>query len=292
MPASPSVAVELSEGTRVLDRAGILNPKREALAIWAGLAGVALGDVWLSRDEAAPRHRSARFREAVERRASGEPLPYVVGVAGFRKLVLKVDRRVLIPRPETEGMVDRVLKWCGTGAVETTPGWGVAVDVGTGSGAIALCLAMEGNFERIVATDISSDAIAVARDNGRSLAAKTPVEFVRGFLLDPIGVGTADVIVSNPPYVTIAEYAALDSTVTAFEPREALVSGADGLGHTTELLESARSCLRPGGLLAIEVDSTRAGAVLDAAGRFGWRDAVVEADLFGRPRFFLATKEI
>jgi release factor glutamine methyltransferase len=292
MPVQSSIAVELTEGTRVLDRAGILNAKQEATAIWAALTGVGLGDVWLLRDEAARSDDSLRFREAVQRRASGEPLPYVVGVTGFRQLTLKVDPRVLIPRPETEGLVERVLDWAGRREADHSGGWGCALDVGTGSGAIALSLAVEGRFDRIVAIDISMGALDIARNNGRSLQSKTPVEFVRGALLDSIGNGVADVVVSNPPYVTIAEYAGLDASVSAFEPRDALVSGVDGLNHTRALLESAGSRLKPGGLIAIEVDSTRSGAVLDTAGSLGWRTARVEADLFGRPRFFLATKEI
>jgi len=292
MPGRPSIENELHEGTRVLGQAGILNPKREATAIWAALIGVQLGDVWLMREDEAQRDHSLRFKEALERRGRGEPLPYVVGVTGFRKLEIKVDQRVLIPRPETEGLVDRVLEWGRSRERGLSTGWGLAVDVGTGSGAIALSLAVEGEFDRIIATDSSKEALDVAVDNMKSLAPGTPVEFVHGNLLDPIGDSVADVIVSNPPYVTTAEYAGLDSGVKNFEPRDALVSGVDGLSHTRALLDGAKSRLVPGGLVAIEVDSTRAGAVLDLADQLGWQNAHVEADLFGRSRFFFATKEM
>ena len=292
MPGRPSIEVELREGTRVLDQGGILNPKREATAIWAALTGTLMGDVWLMReDEAQPDH-SLRFREALERRAHGEPLPYVVGITGFRKLSLKVDKRVLIPRPETEGLVERVIDWCRCRERGSTSSWGVAIDVCTGSGNIALSLAVEGEFERIVATDSSTDALAVAMDNRDSLDLVTPVEFVHGNLLDPVGDTVADVIVSNPPYVTSAEYAVLDTGVRNFEPQMALVSGEDGMHHTKALLRDANSRLCPGGLVAIEVDSNRAGEVLELADEFGWQNPNIEADLFGRSRFFLANKEM
>jgi release factor glutamine methyltransferase len=291
MSGRPSIELELREGTRALDQAGILNPKREATAIWASLIGVQLGDVWLMREDEALADHSLRFKEAVERRARGEPLPYVAGVTGFRKLSLKVDRRVLIPRPETEGLVERVLEWCRSRERGSESGWGIAVDVCTGSGNIALSLAVEGEFDRVIATDSSADALDVAADNHRSLTPRTPVEFVHGNLLDSIGDTVADVIVSNPPYVSTAEYAGLDVSVRNFEPHTALVSGVDGMDHTTVLLQEAKGRLLPGGLIAIEVDSTRAGAVLDLAAQVGWQNARVEADLFGRSRFFLANKE-
>lgn len=286
-----SIATELRDATRFLDRAGILNPKREATAIWASLADTQPGDIWLRREEEVLESESKRFLEALHRRARGEPLPYVVGETGFRRLDLKVDSRVLIPRPETEGLVECVLEWCRLHSSAEADGWGVAVDVGTGSGCIALSLAMEGNFERVLATDNSEAALELAAENVELVSAETPVEIRLGALLDPLGETDVDVIVSNPPYVTISEYDMLESSVTSFEPRNALVSGEDGMDHTRELLVRAVDHLVPGGLIAIEVDSTRAEMAHDLARRLGWPNARVEADLFGRPRFLLATKE-
>jgi release factor glutamine methyltransferase len=211
-------------------------------------------------------------------------------MTGFRKLHLKVDQRVLIPRPETEGLVELVLAWCRKRGPASSSAWGIAVDVGTGSGNIALSLAFEGEFERVVAIDSSADALEVASNNKKLLAPKTPVDFVHGNLLDPIRDVVAHVVVSNPPYVTTTEYLGLDSSVRDYEPQNALVSGVDGMNHTRTLLNGAKRRLVPGGLIAIEVDSTRAEAVLDLANQIGWRDARVEADIFGRPRFFLANK--
>ena len=164
MPRRPTIELELREGTRVLDDAGILNPKREATAIWASLAGCLPGDVWLGREEEAPEDLSTRFREALKRRATGEPLPYVVGKTGFRTIEIKVDRRALIPRPETEGLVEVVLAWAKKREERKQGAWGVAVDVGTGTGCVALSLAVEGRFEKIVATDISEAALELAAE--------------------------------------------------------------------------------------------------------------------------------
>lgn len=218
-----------------------------------------------------------------------EPRAYAEGVAGFRLLDLLVDRRVLIPRPETEGLVERVLAWArgrwGDGE------WGTVLDLGTGSGCIALSLATEGRFARIVATDVSADALAVARANvGRVHPERVP-EFRRGNLFEPVAGERFDVIVSNPPYIAEPEYAELDPSVRAFEPREALVSGADGLAHTRAMLEQGGDHLMPGGVVALEVDSRRAEQSAGLARAAGFEHVRVEYDVFDRPRFLLVRKD-
>jgi release factor glutamine methyltransferase len=280
----------LVEAARVLDRVRVMDPRREAMAIWASLAGVEPGQLWLQRGEDAPLPILARFRAALERRVQGEPLAYVLGVVGFRTLEVTVDRRVLIPRPETEGLVDRVLAW-GTARKDPKSGWGTAADIGTGSGCIALSLAVEGKFDRVIATDDSADALEVAAGNVKFVAPDPRVELRKGPGLDPLREELLDVVVSNPPYLTKGEHELLETGVKDYEPEKALVSDADGMRHTAELLEQSRALMAEGGLLAVEIDSTRAEMALDLARKAGWIAARVESDLFGRPRYLLATKE-
>ncbi len=229
----------------------------------------------------------AKARHAVAQRRRGAPLAYAVGRASFRHLTLAVDERVLIPRPETEQLVDLVL-----GETRREHG-GVAIDVGTGSGAIALSLATEGSFAEVVATDVSLDALAVAMQNIESArpALRAPVHVVHGSLLRPVRHRKARVIVSNPPYIAFGEAGSLPASVRDWEPAAALFSGADGLAATATLVRDAADVLEDGGLLAIEVDTRRASLVAELAareGRFGM--VSVRLDLTGRERFVLARR--
>jgi release factor glutamine methyltransferase len=285
-----------------LARAGVLNAKREATALWAALEGVKPGDVWLRRDHVPTPSQAEQFWKAVERRASGVPFPYAVGHAAFRSVGLKLDRRAAIPRPETEGLVELVLQ-CSAGKAG-----GLAADIGTGSGCIALSLAVEGRFDRVIAVERSPDAAALARENVAMVMPATPVEVREGDLLAPLDRRVRGkrgkpgkkgkrkrrqperyrVIVSNPPYLTEMEYEALDSTVRLFEPRAALVSGPDGLDATRALFAGAADRLEPGGVLCVEIDERRAEQVRLLAHEFGWRRIGIHQDLFGRPRYALA----
>jgi len=192
----------------------------------------------------------AHARAAAARRARGAPFAYAVGRAPFRHLTLAVDERVLIPRPETEQLVEEVLRRTGGGR-------GVAADVGTGSGAIALALAAEGGFERIVATDVSQDALD---------------------------------LVSNPPYIAYDEARDLPASVRDWEPAQALFAGDEGMAVIAGLVAGAMDVLVPGGLLALEVDSRRADRAAALARAAGFTDAEVVQDLAGRDRFVLATR--
>ena len=195
-----------------------------------------------------------------------------------------MDHRVLIPRPETEGLVQAVLDWSQARRRD-----GTVADIGTGSGCIALSLAAEGTFDRIIATDMSEEALSVAASNLALLPAAGNVEFRLGDLLSPLRLEAFDVIVSNPPYVTAEEFKRLDPAVRNCEPRAALVSGQKGMWHTSQLLERAGSQLTPGGLIALEIDSRRAREALHLAVQAGWDSPRVERDVFGRDRYLLAT---
>lgn len=282
-----SVGDVVADATRAFAAAGFSQPRRGALRLWGAVAGTTSGEAWRRRAEQPAPDLRARYARAVARRLDGVPFAYAAGTAAFRTLELKVDERVLIPRPETEGLVERVLAWA-----RARGRWGVAADIGTGSGCVALSLACEGAFAKIIASDISTDALALARENYARVAPRTPVEFRAGDLLWALRGAVVDAIVANPPYLTDAEWEAAEPDVRAFEPRAALVSGADGLRHTEALLRMARPLLVPGGLLALEVDCCRASAGAALAGVLGWTAVRVEEDLFGRPRYLLATKEI
>jgi release factor glutamine methyltransferase len=258
-------------------------------AVWAAILGTSLGEAWLRRDEAKSTDQIGRFHDAMGRLERGVPFAYVVESVGFRTLDLTIDRRALIPRPETEGLVDLVL--AKTGKREPNTG-GLVADIGTGSGCIALALAVEGSFEKVVAVEQSHAAVALARENVARITPATAVEVRQGNLLDPL-VEKGErylLIVSNPPYLTESEYGQLDRSVRDFEPREALVSGVDGLEITRMLFAGAGALLEPGGALALEIDERRADAVRELGQAHGW-SVELHRDLFDCPRYALSIKE-
>jgi release factor glutamine methyltransferase len=285
--ARSSVGEAVAAAAARLARAGIPAAGREAQALWAAVAGGGMkrGEVWVARERAAEPDLVRAFRAALERRVAGMPFAYAVGRIGFRTLELDLDPRALIPRPETEGLVDLVLRW----ARERLAGRaGVVADIGTGCGCVALALAAEGPFERVIAVERSGPAAALARQNVARIAPVVPVDVREGDLLAPLAAERCCAIVANPPYLTEAEYHTLDASVRHFEPREALVSGTDGLDATRALMAGGRARLESDGLLALEIDERRAARVREIAHEFGWSRARVYEDLFGRPRYVLA----
>lgn len=269
----------LTEARTRLRDAGLDEAPREAARIWAGLARIPTGEAWLGRERRATDAEAERFLAAVERRAAGEPLAYVTGWTGFRRLTVQTDRRALIPRPETEGLVDLVL---------AKQSHGIVADICTGTACIALALADEGRFEQVHAVELDADAHALATENIRHTGLR--VRLHRGDLVAPLTGMRLDALVSNPPYVTEAECEALDPSVGAWEPRMALASGRDGLHHTRRLLDEGRSVVREEGLLALELDAQRAGASATIAAELGWTDIAVHRDLYGRERYLTARR--
>jgi release factor glutamine methyltransferase len=269
----------VADAASALMQAGIAEARREALRLWAEIAAGAEEALVLGPEQTVEPGQQRRLQELVRRRSAGEPFAYVVGRAGFRRLLLRCDRRALIPRPETEGLVDLLHARVRTGRV---------ADVGTGSGCLALSLATEGDFGEVVAVDLSPEAIALAEENRREVGAA--VHLVLGDLCAPLGDASLDALLSNPPYLTTAEYAALDASVRQWEPGTALKSGADGMAATGRLLAEGRRVVKPGGWIALEVDCTRAAAAAARARELGWSEVVVETDLFGRERYLLARR--
>jgi release factor glutamine methyltransferase len=267
---------------------GIAEPFSEAREIVAGLYDAPRFWPLMNNEAEVDQATLERATIAAQRRLKGAPLAYAVGRAAFRHLMLDVDERVLIPRPETEQLVDLVLE-----AVSGKPG-GVAIDVGTGSGALALALAAEGTFTRVYGTDISLDALAVARQNveGTASSRHVPVELLHGSLLGPVLDVRARAVVSNPPYIAWGEAASLPASVRDWEPAVALFSGADGMAATARLVRDAADVLEPGGVFAVEVDVRRASLVAELVARERRFHAVrVELDLTGRERFVLARRQ-
>ncbi|MDB4917385.1 MAG: protein-(glutamine-N5) methyltransferase, release factor-specific [Gemmatimonadetes bacterium] len=260
---------------------GIIGDRTEARDLLALMQGRPRHWPAISASELLTRHESDAAERAAKKRASGAPLEYAAGKAAFRHLTLNVDERVLIPRPETEVLVDIVLD-----LTRDTSG-GIAVDVGTGSGAIALALASEGRFESVIATDISLDALHVARANAVQLG--IPVDFRHGSLLTPVTERNVRAIVSNPPYIAHDEADALPVAVRDWEPSVALFSGAGGMATTSELIRASAAVLASGGILALEVDVRRAAVVVEHLASHGAYESVrVLLDLTGRERFVAA----
>jgi release factor glutamine methyltransferase len=279
----PELATRLSvlidDAAERLRRAGMAEPRRQAIRIWSELSEGDPADVFLRRDHSIHSAAARVYQKAVRRRCQGEPLAHVTGWCGFRRSSLRSDKRALIPRPETEGLVELVLQRVRTGRV---------ADVGTGTGCIALSLSLEAAFDKVVAVDSSREALELAELNRRLVNA--PVSLIQGDLCAPLRAGELDAIVSNPPYLTSGEYAELDSSVRDWEPAVALVSGEDGMVATTRLLQEGRDILRPGGWVALEVDSSRASTVARAAGELGWCNVTLHVDLFGRERYLIARR--
>lgn len=227
------------------------------------------------------------IRTAAERLGQGMPMQYAIGRAGFRHLTLQVDRRVLIPRPETELLVDLVI-------AAQRGGKGTVVDVGTGSGAIALSLASEAGFDEVIAIDLSPDALAVAEANLAAIPEdrRSRVHFLQGDLLAPVLGRLVEVVVSNPPYISPAEARELPALVHDWEPHLALFAEDDGMAAIRALVPQAAEVLVAGGLLALEVDARRAdlaAEIVATDGRF--TEVEQRLDLTGRPRMVVARRQ-
>lgn len=266
----------LDLAARQLAAAGEPAPRREAGRLWRDLVSESvLGPPEVGADAATD------YLAGVARRAAGEPLAHVTGWTGFRHLRLRTDARALIPRPETEGLVELALQQVRVG---------VAADIGTGTGAIALALAMEGAFDEVIGIDRSADALALARENGAETG--YTVTWLAGDLVAPLQGRAVDLVVSNPPYLTTDEVAHLDPSVAAWEPHEALDGGPDGLDPYRRLFADVPGVLREGGWLALELDARRARETAALAEAAGWQDVTLHDDLFGRARYLLARREM
>lgn len=223
-----------------------------------------------------------KIRPLVRRRALREPLQYILGETEFFGLKLKVDRRALIPRPETELLVENVM------AAGLTPPASI-LDLGTGSGAIALVLAHKYAEARTVAIDVSEEALALARENARALGLEGRVAFRRSHWFEDISADERfDIIVANPPYLSAEETASTAPEVRGFEPTGALTAGDGGIADLRAIIAGAAKFLNTGGMLALETGITQHAALLKLVTEAGFARAESRPDLTGRDRFVLA----
>lgn len=287
-----NVLAAVEELTLTLRAAGLADPRRASADVVAALLDVPRSWPTMNWNSALDPQVVAAARKAGRRLACGEPFAYAVGSAQFRHLNLNVDSRVLIPRPETEVLVSEILERMKS-RFKKDDSWGTAVDVGTGSGAIALSLASEGRFERVIATDVSLDALEVARSNGaRAVSAlNCEVEFRHGSLIGPVSDVRATLVVSNPPYIAFSELEDLPASVRDWEPPLALLSGREGMAATEQIVTDGSKILLSGGILALEVDERRASLVSELVMRHGdYAEVGVRLDLAGRERFVFASR--
>ena len=285
------------DALRRLREAGVDSPAAEARWLLEHVSGEP-GDEVVSSAALATRRGTIQLDGLLARRLAGEPLQYVLGEWAFREHDLLVDRRVLIPRPETEVVVEVALaevERLGERRGRPDP-WGAAIttfavaDLGTGSGAIAIALERSLPEAEVWATDLSPDALAVARANIAGTGA-TRVRTAEGHwfeALDDSLRGELLLVVSNPPYIAEAEIDALPAAVVEWEPFGALVSGPTGLEAIGTILAEAPGWLAPGGVVVLEHAPHQADAVVDLARGAGFVEARVEADLTGRPRALVA----
>jgi release factor glutamine methyltransferase len=264
-----TLADVLKGATEYLAGRGIDTARVDAELLLARALGLSRIELYTQHDRPLTDAERTAARELVQRRGQREPLAYVLGDWDFRRLTLKTDRRALVPRPETEIVVERCLALLA--GVEAPR----IADVGTGTGAIALALKQERPDAVVVATDISPDALDLAREN--AAATELEIELVETDLLAGVN-GPLDLVVSNPPYVRADELDALEPEVREWEPRGALVDE----GQTLRLAREAQSVLA--GWLVLEVHEEHAGALSDELAKLGFRGVSIGLDLAGRER--------
>ena len=274
MKNGPALGELLEEGRRRLRAMPFHPPAREAALLLAELLGWSEARVLARTDENVGPELAEHFRALLDRRAKGEPVAYLFGRREFYGREFQVDQRVLVPRPETEHLIEIALK------LELPPSPRIA-DVGAGSGAIAVTLAAELPRSRLVATDLSLGALRVARGNAQRHGVANRIAFLHTDLLAGIDLRKLDLLVSNPPYVDPA--AALSREVVDFEPHLALFSPQEGKEAIGRLLTAARG-LRPGTPILLEIGYDQADFVAEEARRQGLGPVEISNDYAGLPR--------
>jgi release factor glutamine methyltransferase len=267
MTASTTIDALLAWARQVLDRAEIENAVQESRWLVGHALGLEPHHLVSQAEQPVSSEKKAQTESLVSRRAAHEPLQYILGTQEFCGLEFHVSPAVLIPRPETEVLLQEALR-----AVDLNKD-SVLVDVGTGSGCVAVTLATILSRARILAVDRSPEALAEAKANAERLTVADRIEFIEGDLLSPLRnrglTGQVDVIVSNPPYIAESEWAGLQPEIRGFEPRSALVSGPKGTEFHERLLRESKEYLVPGGSLVMEIGQGQRPAVQQIAEELG-----------------------
>jgi release factor glutamine methyltransferase len=282
----PTIAEAIAEGASRLKASSVSEERRTAGALLCHLLGIERTHLLIRSEEPINESNYDSFLQFVERRASGEPLHYITGNREFFGLDFTVSRDVLIPRPETEFLVERVIKLANDlFPEETNP---VIVDLGTGSGCIAVTLAVHLPNARLVATDISAAALEVARRNAALHNVEERIEFIEGDTLEPLArlelEGIVDFLASNPPYVNEAGSELLQREVRDWEPHRALFGGVDGLDFYQRILADGLKYIKASGYLVLEIGYGQLGPISEMIAAAAWEMVDVTPDLQGIPR--------
>jgi release factor glutamine methyltransferase len=275
------IASLLALGAARLGEAGLDSARHDAEELLAAVVGTDRLTLYVEQGRPVDAEAAARYRELLDRRAGREPIQYILGWEEFRGLRLTVTPDVLIPRPETEGLVERALE------LLTGHHGAVVADVGTGSGAIACALAAARPDLELLAVDQSLGALAVASENVRALGLASRVRLVAGDLFGPLASlgGSLDMVVANPPYLPAMTLASLPAEVARFEPRLALDGGPDGMRVLRRLIAETPAFLRPGGWLVMEIGEEQAGALASLMAAEGFSTIGARRDLRGVERY-------
>jgi len=293
----PSVLIDyLLLAQQHLQSKGVESPRLDAELLLADALGLSRVELYTNHDRPLAASEVDRFRDLLRRRSAREPVAYITGVREFWSLEFQVDRRVLIPRPETETLVDVALQIVrgqigggnDVGSASDAATANRVLEIGTGSGAIAVALAVEEARLRVVATDNSQSALELAPLNARRHGVDERIEFLHGDAFDVFAAQDRfDLIVSNPPYCKAGEMESLEPEVRDWEPTSALVGGADGMAVTGRIIADAPRHLVPGGWIAVEV-GTQADEVRSLLESGGWCDVRGFRDLAGLVRVYAA----
>lgn len=289
MAESKTIRALVAWTRRSLDQAGVDTADQETLWLLVHALGRQSHQLSSEVEQPVSAEVWARAESLVSRRVAREPLQYILGTQEFCGLEFHVSQAVLIPRPETELLVQEVVRRGGLNKDATV------VDVGTGSGCVAITLATLLKKARIIAIDQSPDALIVAKSNAERHVVGDKIEWVEGDLLSPLRekgmAGAVDVIVSNPPYIAEADWAGLQPEVRVFEPRLALIGGQKGTEFHQRLLQDAQEFLVPGGLLVMEIGQGQASALRQTAEQIGGYAALqVVEDAAGIDRVVIARR--